>query len=57
MTDYLIVTRAVIILWTNIAVKPAEIFFHAIEAELRRRGSSHKGPIGDHSSRKLCGAA
>jgi hypothetical protein len=38
MTDYLIATRAVIILWTNIAVMPAEIFFHAIEAELRRRG-------------------
>ncbi len=27
MTDYLIVTRAMIILWTNIAVMPAEIFF------------------------------
>jgi hypothetical protein len=38
MTDYLIVTRAVIILWTNIAVMPAEIFFYAIEAEPRRRG-------------------
>jgi hypothetical protein len=43
MTDYLIVTRAVIILWTNIAVMPAEIFFHAIEAELRRRGVEPQG--------------
>ena len=38
MTDYLIATRAATILWTSLAVMPAEIFFHAIEAELRRRG-------------------
>jgi hypothetical protein len=28
----------VIVLWTNVAVMPAEIFFDAIEAELERRG-------------------
>ena len=38
MTEYLIATRTAIILWTKFAVMPAEIFFHAIEAELRRRG-------------------
>ena len=38
MPDYLIATRAAIILWTSLAVMPTEIFFHAIEAELRRRG-------------------
>jgi hypothetical protein len=38
MTEYLIAMRASIILWTNLAVMPAEIFFHAIETELRRRG-------------------
>jgi hypothetical protein len=38
MTEYLIAMRAAIILWTNLAVMPAEIVFHAIEAELRRRG-------------------
>ena len=27
MTDYLIATRAAIILWTNLAVMPAEIVF------------------------------
>jgi hypothetical protein len=37
MTDYLVAARAVIILWTNLAVMPAEILFDAIEAELERR--------------------
>ena len=37
MTEYLIVVRAAIILWTNLAVMPAEILFDAIEAELERR--------------------
>jgi hypothetical protein len=37
MTEYLIVVRAAIILWTNVAVMPAEILFDAIEAELERR--------------------
>jgi hypothetical protein len=38
MTEYLIAARAVVILWTNLAVMPAEIVFDAIEAELERRG-------------------
>jgi len=38
MTEYLVAARAVIILWTNLAVVPAEIVFDAIEAELERRG-------------------
>jgi hypothetical protein len=38
MTDYLIVARAAIILWTNFAVLPAEIVFDAMEAELGCRG-------------------
>jgi hypothetical protein len=38
MTEYLIAVRAVIILWTNLAVLPAEIVFDAVEAELARRG-------------------
>ena len=38
MTEYLVAARAVIILWTNLAVMPAEIVFDAIEAELERRG-------------------
>jgi hypothetical protein len=38
MTEYLIAARAVIILWTNLAVVPAEMVFDAIEAELERRG-------------------
>ena len=38
MTDYLIAARAVIILWTNLAVMPAEAVFDVIEAELERRG-------------------
>jgi hypothetical protein len=37
MTEYLIVARAAIILWTSLAVMPAEIVFYAIEAELERR--------------------
>jgi hypothetical protein len=38
MIEYLVVARAAIILWTNLAVMPVEIVFDAIEAELRRRG-------------------
>jgi hypothetical protein len=38
MTEYLIAARAVIVLWTHLAVMPAEIVFDAIEAELERRG-------------------
>jgi hypothetical protein len=38
MTEYLIAARAVIILWTNLAVMPAEVVFDVIEAELERRG-------------------
>jgi hypothetical protein len=38
MTEYLIAARAVIILWTNLAVMPAEIAFDVIEAELERLG-------------------
>ena len=38
MTEYLIAARAAIVLWTSLAVMPAEIFFDAIEAELERRG-------------------
>jgi hypothetical protein len=38
MTDYLIALRAVVILWTTLAVMPAEIVFDAVEAELERRG-------------------
>jgi hypothetical protein len=38
MTEYLIAVRAVIVLWTNLAVMPAEIVFDAIEGELERRG-------------------
>jgi hypothetical protein len=37
MTECLIATRATIILWTSLAVMPAEIVFDAIEAELERR--------------------
>jgi len=37
MTEYLIAARAAIILWTNLAVVPAEIVFDVIEAELERR--------------------
>jgi hypothetical protein len=38
MTEYLVATRAAIIIWANLAVMPAEILFDAIEAELKRRG-------------------
>jgi hypothetical protein len=38
MTEYLIAARAAIILWTNLAVMPAEIVFDVVEAELERRG-------------------
>jgi len=38
MTNYLIVTRVVIILWINLAVMPAAFAFDAIEAELEDRG-------------------
>jgi hypothetical protein len=38
MTGYLIVTRAAIVLWVNLAVMPVELVFDAIEAELERRG-------------------
>jgi hypothetical protein len=38
MTEYLVAARAAIILWTSLAVMPAEIPFDAIEAELERRG-------------------
>ena len=38
MTEYLIAARAMIILWTNLVVMPAEIVFDAIETELERRG-------------------
>ena len=38
MTGYLIVTRAAIVLWVNLAAMPVELDFDAIEAELERRG-------------------
>jgi hypothetical protein len=38
MTEYLIAARAAIILWTSLAVMPAELVFEVIEAELVRRG-------------------
>ena len=38
MTEYLIAVRAAIILWTSLAVMPAEILFDAIGTELERRG-------------------
>ncbi len=37
MTEYLIAARAAIVLWTSLAVMPAEIVFDTIEAELERR--------------------
>jgi hypothetical protein len=43
MTEYLIAARAAVILWTNLAVMPAEILFDAIEAELERLASSCEG--------------
>jgi hypothetical protein len=39
MIEYLIAARAAIILWTSLAVMPADIVFDAIEAELERRGA------------------
>jgi hypothetical protein len=42
MTEYLIVTRAAIVLWVNLAVMPVELVFDAIEAELERRGIEHQ---------------
>ena len=39
MTEYLIAAQAAIILWTSLAVMPAEIVFDVIESELERRGS------------------
>ena len=38
MTEYLVAVRAVIVLWTGLAVMPVEIVFDAIETELKRRG-------------------
>jgi hypothetical protein len=38
MTEYLIAARAVIILWTSVAVMPAEMIFDVIEAQLKNRG-------------------
>jgi hypothetical protein len=38
MTEYLIAARAVIILWTSVAVIPAEMIFDVIEAQLKNRG-------------------
>ena len=38
MTEYLIAARAAVILWTNLAMMPAEILFDVMKAELERRG-------------------
>jgi hypothetical protein len=38
MTECLIAARAAVILWTNLAMMPAEILFDAMKAELERRG-------------------
>jgi hypothetical protein len=38
MIEYQIAARAAIILWTNLALMPAEIVFDVIETELERRG-------------------
>jgi hypothetical protein len=38
MTEYLIAARAAVILWTTLAVMPAEVLFDAIESELARLG-------------------
>jgi hypothetical protein len=45
MTEYLVATRAAIILWTNLVLLPAEILFDAIEAELERRGVEPRAPV------------
>jgi hypothetical protein len=42
MTEYLIAVRAAIVLWTNLAVMPAEILFDTIDAELERRDVERK---------------
>ncbi len=47
MTEYLIAARAVIILWTNLAVMPTEIVFDAIEAELERRDVEPQRPLSE----------
>ena len=39
MTEYLVASRAAIILWTSVAMVPAEILFNAIGTELERRGA------------------
>jgi hypothetical protein len=44
MTEYLMAARAVLVLWTNLAVMPAEIIFDTIEAELERRGVDIMAP-------------
>jgi hypothetical protein len=38
MTENLLAARAVMILWTNLAVTPAMIVVDAIKVELERRG-------------------
>ena len=43
MTEYLIVARAAIIIWTSLALMPTEILFDAIEAELECRGVELNG--------------
>ena len=43
MTEYLIASRAAIILWTSLAVMPAEVGFDAIDAELERRSGEPSG--------------
>jgi DNA phosphorothioation-dependent restriction protein DptG len=45
MTEYLIAARTAIILWTNLAVMPAEMVFDVIEAELERRGAESERPL------------
>ncbi|MEA2943490.1 MAG: hypothetical protein QOD09_4019 [Bradyrhizobium sp.] len=45
MIEYLVAARAVIILWTSLAVMPAELVFDAIEAELERRGVEPGTPV------------
>jgi hypothetical protein len=54
MTEYLIVARAAIILWTNVAVIPAEILFDAIEAQLERRGVEIRRLLSEPIRRASC---
>jgi hypothetical protein len=54
MTEYLIAARALMILWTNLAVMPAEIVFDAIEAELERRGIEPKRPLSETIRYESC---